>query len=83
MIQLVFLASIRERLDCEQQSFELPQPQLSVTDLIETLSQQGEQWRQSLQGDKVLVAINQQMSKSDALVNDGDEVAFFPPVTGG
>ncbi len=83
MIELVFLASIRERLECEQQSFELPQLQLSVTELIEALSQQGDQWRQTLQGDKVLVAINQQMSKFDALVRDGDEVAFFPPVTGG
>lgn len=83
MIQLVFLASIRERLDCEQQSFELPQQSLSVVDLIELLSAQGDAWQQALQGDKVLVAINQQMSKPTALVHDGDEVAFFPPVTGG
>ena len=31
----------------------------------------------------VLVAINQEYAKSDARVRDGDEVAFFPPVTGG
>lgn len=83
MIQLVFLASIRERLGCEQQSFELPQQSLSVVDLIELLSAQGDVWKQALQGGKVLVAINQQMSKPATLVHDGDEVAFFPPVTGG
>lgn len=31
----------------------------------------------------VLIAINQEYVKADAIVNSGDEVAFFPPVTGG
>ena len=31
----------------------------------------------------VLVAVNQQHSDFDATVEEGDEVAFFPPVTGG
>ncbi len=83
MIQVVFLASIRERLGCDQQAFELPCPQLTVAELTELLSRQGDLWQQVLQGGKVLVAVNQQMSRTDALVQDGDEVAFFPPVTGG
>lgn len=33
--------------------------------------------------DNMLVAINMEYAKLDAAVNDGDEVAFFPPVTGG
>lgn len=33
--------------------------------------------------DDVLIALNQEYTNADALVNDGDEVAFFPPVTGG
>lgn len=32
---------------------------------------------------RLLAAINQQHAGPDAMVNDGDEVAFFPPVTGG
>ena len=83
MIKLVFLASIRERLGCDQREFELPEAPLSVAALVELLAAEGASWQQALQDDKVLVAINQQMSRADALVNDGDEVAFFPPVTGG
>ena len=33
--------------------------------------------------DEVLCAINQEYAQADARVSDGDEVAFFPPVTGG
>lgn len=33
--------------------------------------------------DNLLVAINQEYATFDSVVNDGDEVAFFPPVTGG
>ncbi|MEH6469653.1 MAG: molybdopterin converting factor subunit 1 [Halopseudomonas sp.] len=83
MIKVVLLASIRERLGCDQFALELDQASLSVAELTEQLSQRGELWRSALQDDKVLVAVNQQMSRSDAVVNDGDEVAFFPPVTGG
>ncbi|WP_018952696.1 molybdopterin converting factor subunit 1 [Thioalkalivibrio sulfidiphilus] len=33
--------------------------------------------------DRVLIAINQEYADADHPVRDGDEVAFFPPVTGG
>jgi len=33
--------------------------------------------------DNILMAINMEYVKSDAIVKEGDEVAFFPPVTGG
>jgi len=33
--------------------------------------------------DNLLVAVNQEYTNPEAILNDGDEVAFFPPVTGG
>jgi len=33
--------------------------------------------------DNVLIAVNREYAKADQAVRDGDEVAFFPPVTGG
>ena len=56
----------------------------SVADVIEGLSQRfGQAWRETLTAESVLVAINQNMVKNEMSVSDGDEVAFFPPVTGG
>ena len=83
MISVVFLASIRERLACQQLPFEMSAAQFSVAELTECLAQRGDLWREVLMDDRVLVAVNQQMSRVDSIIHDGDEVAFFPPVTGG
>ncbi|RXJ73549.1 molybdopterin synthase sulfur carrier subunit [Veronia nyctiphanis] len=47
------------------------------------LSAQNDKWALALESGKLLVAINQTIASLDAEVKDGDEVAFFPPVTGG
>ena len=55
-----------------------------ISDVIAQLSQiYGESWRETLTGEDILVAVNQNMVYDDHAVADGDEVAFFPPVTGG
>jgi molybdopterin synthase sulfur carrier subunit len=41
------------------------------------------QWAQFLASDKLLFSVNQTLVKESHPINDGDEVAFFPPVTGG
>lgn len=83
MIQVRFFASIREQLGCDQLS--LPAEGLStVAQVLDALvAQHGESWQAVLQGQRVLVAVNQSMASVDAAVQAGDEVAFFPPVTGG
>jgi molybdopterin synthase sulfur carrier subunit len=75
MIQVKFFASLRERIGVAERS--LP---------AENLRTIGEVW--SAVADfpmpaNLLVAINHDYVGRDHTVNDGDEVAFFPPVTGG
>ncbi|MDR2213416.1 MAG: molybdopterin converting factor subunit 1 [Pseudomonadales bacterium] len=84
MITVHFFASLREKLGCA--TLELPHSaELDrVSALIATLAtRQGSAWAQSLRDEKVLVAVNQEIATLDASLRDGDEVAFFPPVTGG
>ena len=75
-VQVRFFASLRERLGIEDTQISLP-ADATVTDV----------WRQVLGEAEMpantLVAINQDYATPDAPVRDGDEVAFFPPVTGG
>ena len=81
MVYIKFFASIRERIGLA--TFDLSYSgESSVADILDKLAKQGEQWR-LLQEQDVLVAVNQTLCGKDANVKDGDEVAFFPPVTGG
>ena len=83
MIKVVFFASLREELGADDLYLE-PGEIANVQNVIDKLAQTaGPQYGQSLSGDNVLIAVNQEMVNPDALVKDDDEVAFFPPVTGG
>lgn len=83
MIRVVLFASLRETLGTAETS--LPGDHIgSVADVIAALAtREGEAWRVALTAENVKVAINQVMAQPLASVSAGDEVAFFPPVTGG
>ena len=83
MIKVVLFASLREDLGINE--VEVAAAGInSVDDLIEGLSQLcGQSRQETLTAENVLVAINQNMVKGVISISDGDEVAFFPPVTGG
>ena len=84
MIRVLFFASVREALGVD--GIEVPHPgtPLDAAALRALLADRGGTWSRVL-GDeaRLLVAVNQQMVSPQATVDDGDEVAFFPPVTGG
>lgn len=84
MITVRYFASIREKLNCAEESLQLPASVKSVEDLVKHLVQvHGALWAETLQSASVLVAVNQTVEKKNASIKDGDELAFFPPVTGG
>ncbi|WP_097462060.1 molybdopterin converting factor subunit 1 [Mangrovitalea sediminis] len=83
MIRILFFAGLRERLHTAE--LELPADHIATAgDIITDLSQRGPAWAEAFSGGApVMVAINQTMARPASKVVDGDEVAFFPPVTGG
>ncbi len=83
MLKILFFASLRETLGIAQDSVELPTP-ATVSSLIIALRARGTEWAQALSPDRRWrVAVNQDMATLDTSLKAGDEVAIFPPVTGG
>ena len=83
MVTVLFFASIRERLGVDRLSVELGSVTL-LSDFIQQLINQNDQaWAEILLAANVICAVNQQVAGDDQRVADGDEVAFYPPVTGG
>lgn len=83
-IKVVFFAALREQLGISTEEIELPAAVTTVAALRNHLAQRGGVW-QNVLADKrlVRVAVNQDMAQAGSALKPGDEVAFFPPVTGG
>lgn len=83
-VRLVYLARLREAFGRGGETLTLPKDSSSVTTIIALLRERGGAFAAELaSGRAVRIAINHAMSAPDAVVRDGDEVALFPPVTGG
>lgn len=81
MIKVLFFAQIRELLECD--SLSLNAEYADVEALRSALALRSDKWALALNKEKLLVAVNQEITELSTRINDGDEVAFFPPVTGG
>ncbi|MGL4473080.1 MAG: molybdopterin synthase sulfur carrier subunit [Shewanella sp.] len=82
MINVLFFAQVRELLGVA--SIQVPSEGITTAEQLRAhLAAQDTKWAQVLGSDKLLVAVNQTMSQWSSAVAAGDEVAFFPPVTGG
>lgn len=81
MIHILLFGSLRERIGTGSTNLE-SSGENTVAQIKAQLIEKGESW--SLLGEQqVLCAVNQTISEQGSRVNDGDEIAFFPPVTGG
>ena len=81
-VRLRFFASVREALGRSDESLDTHAPTLAA--LRDELIARGEPYASALaRGKAVRMALDQLMSREEAALQDGDEVAFFPPVTGG
>jgi molybdopterin synthase sulfur carrier subunit len=82
-LKVLYLARLRDALGRGSEELELPAAS-TVATLLERLRDRGGPWARELaSGRAVRVAVNQQMAAKIAPLEDGDEVALFPPVTGG
>jgi molybdopterin synthase sulfur carrier subunit len=84
MVTILYFARLREALGTGREELALPEGVGDVASLREALVGRGGAWAQELGGSRnVRMAVNQDIATADTSVKDGDEIAFFPPVTGG
>jgi molybdopterin synthase sulfur carrier subunit len=83
-IRILYFARLREDMGMPGEMFELPPEVSDVKSLRAQLIARGGASAAALgQGKAVRVSVNQDLGRDDTPVKAGDEVAFFPPVTGG
>jgi molybdopterin synthase sulfur carrier subunit len=79
-----YFASVKEQLGKDSEELELPAGVATVAGVRAHLKARGGDWQAVLSEKKsIRIAVNQEMAPQTAPVKAGDEIAFFPPVTGG
>jgi len=86
-IKILYFAGLREALGLASEDIPLPENIATVGALHAHLVARGGVWTSLAQAKNLRIALNQNMvvseNAADAALKEGDEVAFFPPVTGG
>ena len=83
-IKVLYFARLKEAVNYSSEEIDLPEAIKTITTLKNYLSQRGEIWANLFDGKQVVrAAINHALVDDLATIQASDEVAFFPPVTGG
>lgn len=83
-MKILYFAWLRERLGVGEEFVSPPSAINTVEDLLDWLVERGPEFRAALHDRQVIrVAVNQEYAKLDHQLKRDDEIAFFPPVTGG
>ncbi len=82
-IKILFFAALRDTLGAAEESLVLPPEINDIGQLRAYLARRGAQWSALDAGRNIRAARNQRMADETEPVQAGDEIAFFPPVTGG
>lgn len=84
MATVLYFASLRERLGVGRETIDLPPGDNTIASVVASLRARGGAWEACFSPTSVWrVAVNQGMASLETPVKAGDEIAFFPPVTGG
>lgn len=83
-VTVLYFASVKEQVGKAREELELPSGVTTVEAVRAFLRERGGAWAETLaERRRITAAVNQDMVKPGAPVQAGDEIAFFPPVTGG
>ncbi len=81
-LKILYFASLRERVGTSSEEIALPGP-ANVAHVMHWLAARGGVWHEVTTLRNLRCAVNHELASADSPLADGDELAFFPPVTGG
>lgn len=83
-VRILYFARLREALGLSNEEAAIPDDIADVSGLMRWLAERGGAWQEQFDGcHQIRAALNQELVPDTAGIKAGDEVAFFPPVTGG
>jgi molybdopterin converting factor subunit 1 len=82
-LSILYFAWLRERIGVAEERLALPDGVITVADLIGFLSARSPAHEAAFGTRTIRCAVNQEFADHSTRLAPGDEVAFFPPVTGG
>ncbi len=83
-MRLMYFAWVRQRIGLAGETLEVPSEIGTVGQLVDWLKTRGPAYAEAFKDTRAIrYAVNQDYVEPEHPVADGDEVAFFPPVTGG
>jgi molybdopterin synthase sulfur carrier subunit len=83
MILISYFARYREQLKLGGEKLPLTSDLKTIEDVRQLLMARGETWKDVIGESNLMCALNQELCHPDQPIEDFDEIAFFPPVTGG
>ena len=82
MLKVLFFARLREQLDCAELFLD-PADSQDLAQLRARLAARGSLWSEAMAEPNLIQAVNQRVVSGNQALEAGDEIAFYPPVTGG
>ena len=83
-MKILYFAWLRQKTGIDAEDVEMPPEISDVAGLLDGLKERNSNFADALADfDSIRVAVNQEFAELDAPVAQGDEVAIFPPMTGG
>lgn len=83
MATIIFFGSLGDKVEQAEQDFQLGTSTKTAQEVFDAIGTDNPLLAEAKGNTPIKVALNQKLVSWDAVVSDGDELAFLPPVTGG